>query len=253
MLKGVARNLGYDVRVRRYHFVDAMEDQKRVLAAVSRPLVILDVGANEGQSIEAYRGTFGSETLIHAFEPTPDVFDALKQRYGGTPGIALHRLAVSDRRGSAVFHVMGMSQLNSLLELSPDDATYASGVKEHSRIEVETTTLDDFCAGAGLTHVNVLKLDIQGTELRALAGAERLLAEQRVDTLFLEVCFSPQYEGQTDLPSLLDFLNRRGFRLYGLYDMAREINGTLGWCNSLFVSKTLYESLPKDFWQPGRA
>jgi hypothetical protein len=147
---------------------------------------------------------------------------------------------------------MGMSLLNSLLPMAPDRDTYRTGAKEVAEIQVETCTLDSFCEKNGIARVNVLKLDIQGAELKALTGASELLRSQRIDLLFLEVCFSQMYEGQTYLPELMQLLGGHGYRLYGLYDFAREINGTLGWCNTVFVSDQLYRGLKPDFWERSR-
>src|ERR1051325_10332828 len=195
LMKRAAERLGYEVRARRYYFVDPFADQAELLATLPRPLVILDVGANEGQTIEEYRRVFGSGTVVHSFEPTPELFDRLTTRYGEDPLVHVHRLAVSDARGTASFHVIGMSLLNSLLPMAPDRDTYGTGVKEVAEIQVETCTLDSFCESNGLSRVNVLKLDIEGAELKALTGASELLRSQRIDVLFLEVGFSQRYEG----------------------------------------------------------
>lgn len=248
IVKDLAHRIGFEIRAHRYYFIDPFEDQARLLASCTPPLVVLDVGANEGQTIEAYRRVLGGTASIHAFEPTPELFERLKERYGADRGVKLHRLAVSDRKGTAAFHVMGMSLLNSLLEMSPDDTTYRTGAKVKATVEVETTSLDDFCAAERLEHVHVLKLDIQGAEKKALMGAQRLLREGRVDLLFIEVCFSKMYENQVYFPELMEILTGNGYRLYGLYDMAREINGTLGWCNAIFVSDARYRGLAPDFW-----
>ncbi|HTQ05061.1 MAG TPA: FkbM family methyltransferase [Polyangiaceae bacterium] len=247
-VKEVAQRMGYEIRARRYYFVDPFEDQVKLLEHCARPLVLLDVGANEGQTIDAYRRVLGEEPVIHAFEPTPELADGLERRYGADRNVKIHRLAVSDRSGTATFHVMGMSVLNSLLEMTPDDTTYRTGATVASELEVATTPLDEFCAAHGVGHVNVLKLDIQGAEIKALTGAERLLSERKVDLLFIEVVFSTMYKGQAYFPEIMELLTRHQYRLYGLYDMAREINGTLGWCNAIFVSQALYARLPGDFW-----
>lgn len=251
-MKEVVQRMGYEIRARRYYFVDPFADQALLLEHCRRPLVVLDVGANEGQTIDAYRRVLDASAQIHAFEPTPELFEGLERRYAADRAVSVHRLAVSDRSGTASFNVMGMSLLNSLLEMVPDDATYRTGATVASRVEVATTSLDDFCAARGIEHVTLLKLDIQGAEIKALRGAERLLRERRVDVLFIEVVFSTMYEGQAYFPEIMERLSQDQYRLYGLYDMAREINGTLGWCNAIFVSRELYERLPTDFWSAMR-
>ena len=50
----------------------ALADMKRFVPADARP-VILDVGANTGQSVKRYRKTFPS-SVIHSFEPSQRIF-----------------------------------------------------------------------------------------------------------------------------------------------------------------------------------
>ena len=52
--------------------------------------------------------------------------------------------------------------------------------------EVDTTTLDELVATFGLTHVDLVKIDVEGSETRVLAGATRTLGQLR-PTLLLEV------------------------------------------------------------------
>jgi FkbM family methyltransferase len=250
MSKSTLKKLGLDVRNRSYHFVDAFEDQRRLLEHCERPFVVLDVGANDGQTIAEYRNILGADVTIHSFEPTPEIFERLSKRTAADSKTHVHNVAVSDSNGTATFHVTSMSLLNSLLPLAADDATYATGAKVVARISVPTVTLDSFCEEHRLGRVSILKMDIQGAELLALRGAARMLSQARIDVVFLEVCFSDMYEGQVYLPEIMGLLRKDDYKLYGLYDFARELNGTLGWCNAIFVSPETYAKLPKTFWRP---
>ena len=53
-------------------------------------------------------------------------------------------------------------------------------------IEVERTTLTDFCRQRGIGHVNLVKSDTEGHDLSVLRGARELLAAGRVDLLQFE-------------------------------------------------------------------
>ncbi len=55
------------------------------------------------------------------------------------------------------------------------------------RVAATTTTLDAFCADAGIEQISVLKVDVEGAEGRVLRGAHDLLAERRVALLMLEL------------------------------------------------------------------
>lgn len=247
--KTTLKKLGLDVRNRRYHFVDAFDDQRQLLRYCEPPFVILDVGANDGQTIAEYRQALGADIKIHSFEPTPEIFRRLVTSVGGDREVHAHNVAVSDSNGTATFHVTSMSLLNSLLPLASDEATYATGAKVVAQISVPTVTLDYFCEQHDLSRVSILKMDIQGAELLALRGATRMLSQARIDIVFLEVCFSEMYEGQVYLPEIMGVMRQYDYRLYGLYDFARELNGTLGWCNAIFLSPPTYARLPRNFWQ----
>ena len=83
---------------------------------------------------------------------------------------------------------------------------------------VETVSLNNFLPGAGVTSVDFLELDTQGTELEILKGADRFLATSVVG-LKIEVEFSPLYEGQPLFAAVDECL--RGFGLM-LFDLTRN-------------------------------
>ncbi len=66
--------------------------------------------------------------------------------------------------------------------------TRTTTVVEHGReFEVPARTLDDVIDEAGIDHVDLLKMDIEGAEGRALAGLSGALASRRVHRVLLEV------------------------------------------------------------------
>jgi len=75
--KRLVRRFGYDIRA--IHDSSGLGRDPlwdiRALTDGDRPL-ILDVGANRGQSIEEFRRTFRAP-VIHAFEPGPETFRQL--------------------------------------------------------------------------------------------------------------------------------------------------------------------------------
>ena len=84
-------------------------------------------------------------------------------------------------------------------------------------------------------------MDIQGGELLALKGAERLLSSSSVDLIYTEVEFVQLYEGQPEIYDLTKYLANFGFVLYGLYDLHAGKNGRLSWGDAIFLPQ---HSLP---------
>ena len=177
MIGNLFRSLDYEVRRKGQGFhADAYADQQSLLSG-DEVRVILDAGANVGQTAQRYRRLFPN-ALIHSFEPFESTFRTLSQNCRGDGRMEPHRLAVADVSGSRTFCSNAESVTNSLL---PNSATATrvlpdSLIKPAGSVEVPTTTLDDFCSGRAIDRVNVLKMDIQGGELMALqaqAGCSR--------------------------------------------------------------------------------
>lgn len=144
----------------------------------SEPRVIFDVGANAGLFAAAALQAFGRDCRLHCFEPSSATFDLLKaNRELDAPGVALHRLAFSNRHGSATLHTSEPgSSIASLEELGHPIRPFDSGLDE----TVELTTIDAFCAAHSIDRIDLLKLDIEGHELAALQGAKDMLPERRI-------------------------------------------------------------------------
>ena len=55
------------------------------------------------------------------------------------------------------------------------------------RLDIAARPLDDVLDDSGVEHVDLLKMDIEGSEARALAGLDRRLAARHVDRILLEI------------------------------------------------------------------
>ena len=64
----------------------------------------IDVGANQGQSIESIR-LFAKDARIVAFEPNPAICSVLMRRYWGASGIEVRGVGLSDRKTVLTLYV----------------------------------------------------------------------------------------------------------------------------------------------------
>jgi FkbM family methyltransferase len=189
-------------------------DQRAILAdrAVD---VILDVGANIGQSVTRYRWLF-PEAVIHSFEPVPEAFEELRRRAADDVNAHVWPLAVSDVTGTVRFNSNRMSDTSSLLATRADQADDIY-LGTQAVLEVASTTLDEFCSAHNIRRVAILKLDVQGGEALVLRGARQLLQRQALDLILTEVWFDAPYVGAPHFCEIDTTLRSYGYQLYGLY------------------------------------
>jgi FkbM family methyltransferase len=240
--------LGYEIQ-RPAHGLhgDAFEAQAALLGP-ARTRLVFDVGANVGQTSLRYHRMF-PDAVIHAFEPFDESYDRLCRAVAGVPNIRPIRAAVADRSGSRQLRVNRTSSTNSLLDVSPGAG---KSVDPHlmaliGQSEVRVITLDEYSAAEGIDRVGVLKLDVQGSELLALHGAESMLSSARIDLVYTEVLYSELYQGQAGFCDIFNALGHHSYVLYGLYDMNYGRNGMLSWSDALFVSPALEQRLSERF------
>ncbi len=145
------------------------------LQLVSPGSTVFDVGANSGLfSLLAARRD--PTVTVHAIEPVARVFSVLQSNVAlnRLVNVTCHRLACSDRSGPATLHVPTREPvpvMASLLSGWPDVA--ATGET------VECGTVDELVETAGVTRVDVVKIDAEGSEDAVLRGARRTLGQYR--------------------------------------------------------------------------
>jgi FkbM family methyltransferase len=147
-----------------------------VLAAVLRPdSNVIDVGANVGDVLERIVRLAPHGRHL-AYEPIPELAADLVRRF---PGVDVRQAALSDEAGRSSFsHVTAEPAFSGLVQrqdLPPD-------IGEIRRIEVRLERLDDVLPdGVAPT---LIKIDVEGAEVKVLRGARETLARHRPYVIF---------------------------------------------------------------------
>jgi len=135
------------------------------LFPLSKDEVFVDGGAFDGDTIRQFlRHTLMEFSEIAAFEPDLANFEKLKQYVLSLnehvrKKIALYPLALGSHKGKVCFDAAG---------------TIQSAIKAEGDSMIEVAALDDVLEGKKPTFI---KLDVEGYELEALAGARKTLSE----------------------------------------------------------------------------
>lgn len=202
-----------------------LSDVRRL--ARSHPALILDVGANVGQSTKEYKELM-PQAEVHAFEPSPETYKLLVQNVNAYANVYLNNLAVGSAAGHQTFLENSYSNMSSFLEPGAD--AWGKIVK---KTEVEVTTVDKYCAEKNIPYVSLLKTDTQGYDFEVLKGASELMGDNRIELVFMEVTFSAMYKNLPAFDEIYRFLLDRNFKLVSFYQF-RYQQELAGWTDALF-------------------
>jgi FkbM family methyltransferase len=214
------------------------DDVEKILGR--SPELIIDVGAQRGDTTIGYLQRFPT-CRAYAFEPELENYTAAETRLASfTDRAQLFKEAIGDVSARVQLNINSHSGTHSLLE-SGDQRYWDGPVATLNQTLVKCRRLDDFFDEFKIEKVDLLAMDIQGAELRALKGAERLLTDHRVALVYCEVEFYELYKGQPLFWEIGSHLHRKGYHLYGLYDphYHKDNPRVLGWTDALFVSRLL--------------
>ncbi len=141
--------------------------------------VIFDVGGYIGDTALHFARLQNNNGKIYCFEPVPYLFDRLTHNVGLNTfkNISIYNLAISDTASELYFNV-SRSQNSSGIFLSDK----GSG---QSR-KVVAIKLDDFCSEKNIDRIDLIKIDVEGFELKVLKGAEEILRKFR-PKMFIEI------------------------------------------------------------------
>ena len=153
----------------------------------------VDVGALDGETTRHFLNHCPKGHSC-VFEPNPVSYDLARKRLEGHGNVEFFPYGCYDRNGKLHF------------SLCDSDAGSAA-VSETGEIEVEVRRLDDVLKGRKATF---LKMDIEGSELAALRGAERIIRKQKPR---LAICVYHKPEDIWEIPELiLDYVSE--YKLY---------------------------------------
>ena len=176
--------------------------------------VAVDIGANIGTHTLTLAQILGPTGTVLAFEPNPLVRSVLERNValngflgahvfdcalGNKPSILPLRVPKAD---SFEYSNMGLTSLVAL-------------DTPHNLVEVQVCTLDDIVRQAGLTRVDLVKIDVQGYECRVLAGMQEVLANHSPVVIFEHDAWAWAKAGAT-LADAIALFQRTGYSLWRL-------------------------------------
>lgn len=179
--------------------------------------VVLDLGANIGFYTLVLARLVGEKGKVYAFEADPTNFEILKKNVeiNGYKNVILINKAVLDKNGKIKFYVdEGNTAGNSIYQ-----------GKNTKSLEVEAVRLDNYFTKD--RKIDFVKIDIEGSEFRAMMGMSKLLKENKKIKIMTE--FYPKLlngigkENGLFAIDYLKFLRNLGFELYDIQEDSKSL------------------------------
>jgi FkbM family methyltransferase len=166
---------------------------------------VLDIGANIGFYARILSRLVEKDGRVYCFEPDAVNFRHLQSNTRGLQNVHIYRQAVSDRKGTLKVY---KSKL-----LNVDHRTYP--VSNYDSIEeTEAVSIDELIAENIIQRPNVVKIDIQGYELSAFRGMEKLLHDSSSLNIVAEYWPHGFRRAGTSALEFFDFFNERGYSFF---------------------------------------
>lgn len=183
--------------------------------------VFFDIGANIGV-YSLYTAVSYPNSRVLSFEPDAQSFSALsKNIFKNNLKISAYPFAISDCEGVGSVYISSMKSGAGACALG--GAYRFSAIKKSQAFEqgIYFTSLDDLVFAQGFPVPNFIKLDVDGIEGKIIVGAEKVLRNDKCQSVLVEI------QGGIDATStnyIDNFLKDCGFALVNVSDWEASYN-----------------------------
>jgi len=237
------KNVGESVKRNKQFQKKFTRDKVLKRLITSKRPIIFDIGAHIGQSVKYLKSIF-PDSQIYSFEPDPESFKKLISSVGSQS--KCYCLAMTHYDENAIFFRNNISHTNSLLKVNLKSVdsiglseAHKSGNNDYlsnfnNEISIRTNRLDTFIESEKIKMIDLLKIDVQGSEKDVLNGAEKAL--DRTKVIVIEISFYDYYETQTSFKDIEQLIHPHGFSLYSISEISQNpMNGRTDWVEAIYI------------------
>jgi len=178
--------------------------------------VVLDIGANIGYYALLLSDLVGNKGRVHCFEPDKKNYDYLQNSTSSKGNVTINNKAAGPK--TEILKIYTSKNLNV------DHRTYKPDDYDQE-IEIEAVSMDDYLFNNLKEEggrVDFIKMDIQGFEMQAIQGMQKLLKKNKDVKIISEFWPYGLKKAGSSVTEYFKFLTENGFKCYLLEKKSLE-------------------------------
>ena len=249
-IKKTINKLGFDIKrinpqIKRYNFDQLLKNK------IANNPIIIDVGANKGQSIEKYLKIF-DKPIIHSFEPIKKDFNFMHNKFKNNKNIILNNFAVGNKNEEKEFNIAKKTSTSSFNKINLGTDWLKVRSKQYNTTEegfvesiqkVSVIKLDDYCKDNNINVIDLLKIDTEGYEDKVLEGSLNSIKQNKIKAIVTEIKFDNVYDKYFSFSDIEKFIIPHKFRMVGinLPDSDNLFSGLAFYANVYYLNKSYHK------------
>jgi FkbM family methyltransferase len=198
-------------------------------------VVVFDIGANVGNyanKLLEKSHEHKVETILHVFEPTEKCGEILRKMFVGKSEVRVNVFGASDsERNADIFYEKEGSSFASLYQR--DLAAY--DVKLDISEKIFLRRMDSYIEEAGVGHIDLVKIDVEGHEMSAFNGFGNYLRNDFIDFVQFEYG-GANLDSRTSLSDIYRLFESRGYKIAKIMKNGLEIRSYQPYMENFFYS-----------------
>ncbi len=143
---------------------------------------VFDVGANVGDWCEIALSKF-TDAKVYSFELSEATYKTLSDKHANNDRVVLNNYGLSDNIGEIKYKDYGVnSGVNTIL----NNADFHDKNNTPHLIKAKLSTGSEYCQSVGISHIDLLKIDVEGAEHLVLKGFSDLLEKGNIKVIQFE-------------------------------------------------------------------
>lgn len=172
---------------------------------------VIDIGSNIGFVVMNMALQIGPKGKAYGFEPNPITFEKMMGN------LRLNNFSNITVTQAALGNMEGVVEPVTVVENNLGRSTVKVVPNSQHNFTSPIFTLDSFCERIGLSHLNIVKIDVEGYEQKVLLGGIKTIEKFR-PILFIEISYENLQQQDSSPTEIFTLLNQFGYSFLRAHD-----------------------------------